>query len=175
MLRYQIRLPENMTLENLVADMTVKAWMMIERNLDFSHHSKLSYSVLQNRIVSIFLENVTTFDLCGAVELCTRGIETMPLYENSKIQTQPEDSILHLILQTGLQEFLDELALKAIDSIKEVLKRQREVEVFQILRMVFRSALADYIYYNPQCGAAKICESSEEINPWGEVSHKLLN
>jgi hypothetical protein len=175
MIRYQIRLPENMTLENLVADMTVKAWMMIERNLDFSHHFKLSYSVLQNRIVSIFLEHVTTYDLCGAVEVCTQGIETMPLSEDSEIQTQSGDSILHLILETGLEAFLDELALKSIDSIKEVLKPQREAEVFHILRMVFRSALAEYIYYNPQCGSAKICESSEEINAWGEVSRKLLN
>jgi hypothetical protein len=175
MYRYQVRLPENMTLEDLVADMTVKAWMMVNRNFDFSRHPYQFYAELQNCIISQLMQHVKTYDLCGAAAVCTNAIENKPLAWNAEQHVQAEDCICHLILQTDLEEFIEELALKATNSIKDILLPHCEIKAFHTLQMVFRFVLADYIYFNPQCGIAKICESSEEITAWGRVAHKMIN
>jgi hypothetical protein len=172
--RYQIRLPENMILQDLVADMTVNAWLMVHRYFIFFHPIDEAHLNFQNCIISNLTKRIKTFDMCGAVSVCNQA-ETRPLRGQSEFEVQPGDTIYHLIMEEDLDEFLNHLALEGTDSLKEILQPESEMEVFKILQMVFRFALEDYLYFNPECGSAKVCEGSEEINAWGSISRKLLN
>lgn len=160
MQRYQIRMPNGWIVEDLIEEMSGKGWDAIKDNLDFSNSLAplKDYRRFQNKLYKAMVPHVHALRLCGIDEICSDLIESAPLSSNpDKFEVSPWDSIYHLFIPVDLHDFVDVLAHQAMQGIETLIKPGKEDQVSQSLREEFKSILADYVYWNPVCGKARIC------------------
>ena len=155
--RYQLRLPNNLLIEDVIASMIVHAWDACKPNFDERHMTENDYLDFTSEIQIGMKPYLAAFDLCGLVPECAEEIEGNPMVDY-------EDRLYHLILPYTFAEFVDQLSYSAFYSVKHLLKEKDSG--LQTLRNIFRRELANYLYYNPACGRIAICDTSKHISPW---------
>jgi hypothetical protein len=155
--RYQLRLPNNLAIEDVVTNMVKNAWEACKPYFDERHMTREDYADFTSEIHIGLKPYLAAFDLCGLVPECAEEIEGGPLVDY-------EDRLYHLILPYTFAEFIDQLAYSAFYSVKHLLKEKDSG--LETLRHVFRHDLASYLYYNPACGRIPICDGSKHVNPW---------
>jgi len=155
--RYQLRLPDNQTIESAIGVMIERSWDACKPYLDQTHIKPEDLIDFKEEIHIAIKPYLSAFDLCGLVPECAEEIEGNPMVDY-------EDRLYHLILPNTFVDFVDQLAYAAFYSIKHLLK-QREAAL-EVLKKSFRRELNTYLYYNPACGRVAICNSSKPVNPW---------
>jgi len=155
--RYQLRLPGNLRIEDVISNMLRNAWETCTPYFDERHKTENDYADFTSETHIGMKPFLAAFDLCGLVPECAEEIEGNPMVDY-------EDKLYHLILPYTFAEFVDQLSYSAFFSIKHLLKEKDSG--LQILRSVFRRELSNYLYYNPACGRIPICDGSKHIDPW---------
>lgn len=170
MARYQIRTPENCLLEDVVERMAEKSWEVLEAwnvfrrpstQEDIRHFKLATHQALEPYI--------RTYKLCGVSNVCSEKLQSTPwAFEAHSLDASPWDLVYHLFPKDGLEEFLEDLSWKALQSIRDFLKPDMETGTLSMLRIVFRYVLGEYMFYNPVCGKTDLCvySSSAPIEPW---------
>ncbi|HEY4490590.1 MAG TPA: hypothetical protein VI958_01270, partial [Acidobacteriota bacterium] len=131
----------------------------VKRELDSMEVPFQSYRNLESSVVDALSPFLSVSTLCGTHLVCTDGIGAEPLPET-------DDRIYLLSLPHGLEELIEMVANKALDSVllslgietAEALKRRVKAGIFQ--------SLMPYIFHNPFCGNHEICRHSQPLNPW---------
>ena len=165
--RYQIRMPRSIVLEDIVSDMTVKAWLMINNNFDFSKRPMDYYGEFHNNVLNKMIELVKAYDTCGSQDQCTDGVDGRPWATGPAQVAHRDDCICHLFVTEDLEHFLTDVSLESMDLIKTILKPRTETKVLSTLQMIFRCILGDYLCHNPNCGETDLCHTAIQIEPWG--------
>jgi hypothetical protein len=167
MLRYQIRMPKSIVLEDIVSDMTVKAWLMINNNFDFSKHPMDYYEQFHNQVLTRMVELIKAYDTCGTQDDCTGGIDGKPWATGTGQEVHKDDCICHLFVGQELEQFLAEISTASMEIIRPILKPRTVSKVLSTIQMIFRCILGDYLCHNPKCGTTNLCQTAVQIYPWG--------
>jgi hypothetical protein len=155
--RYQLRLPHNMLIEDVLTTMVQHAWQACKPQYDHHRMTEKDYEDFAAETYIGMKPYLAAFDLCGLVPQCAEEIEGNPMVDY-------EDHLYHLILPCTFAEFVDQLAYSAFYSVKHLLK-QKDTGL-ETMRNIFRRELSNYLYYNPACGRIPVCDGSKSISPW---------
>jgi hypothetical protein len=159
MARYQLRTHENQVLEDVIQIMAAKtwgiiqAWEVFQQKPDADQYEKF-YKAIYRRIVP----NFRTYKLCGYSNICLdEAISTPWTPPAFPLNPSPSDLVYHLFPAKGLEQFLDDLAESAMESIDAVVKPELKEEVQSLIRTAFRTILGEYLFFNPVCGKTELC------------------
>jgi|GEM_PF-3169430 len=155
--RYQLRLPDKLTIADVIATMVHKAWDVCQPYVDERNRTPEDYADFEMEIHVGIKPYLAAFDLCGLVPECAEEIEGNPLVDY-------EDSLYHLILPHTFSDFVDQLAYSAFYSIKHLLTQKEQG--LEEIRRAFQHGLGSYLYFNPACGRLEVCDTSTPIDPW---------
>src|SRR3990172_2439772 len=165
MARYQLRTPENVVIEDVIDEMAGKAWQILEA-WDVFEAEKFpaqSYSHFREHLSSATAPYIRAYKLCGTFNICLEEVTGTPwAIEVHSLDACPSDLVYHLFPKTELDDFLNDIAEKAADAIRSLLKPETERGVLSTLRVVFRCVLGNYLYYSPICGEAELCVYSSQ-------------
>jgi hypothetical protein len=167
MKRYQIRMPRAIVLEDIVSDMTVKAWLMINNNFDFDKKPMDYYEDFHNVVLNRMVQLIKAYDTCGTQAQCTDGVDTRPWAADPNLEAHTEDCICHLFVSEDLEQFLGEISIGSMEVITKILKPHTELKVLSTLQMVYRCILSDYLCHNRHCGDTDLCRTAVQVDPWG--------
>jgi hypothetical protein len=162
MARYQIRTPEQLTINDVVLTMNTRAREVLQAwNFFQSPPSMDEWDHLSSIIRGYFDLYVKTYKLCGISSICLDHVKSTPWSPDSHaLDAAPHDMIYQLLPRTELNEFLEELTTRFYHELVPLLKPDHQEEVVSILQVVFQNVLASYLYYNPLCGFTELCTYS---------------
>lgn len=166
MKRYQIRVPKNFAVENVIEEMASKGWDSIINDLDAERIlvPLKNYRHFQTTMYLAVNSCLRKFILCGMPEFCTDKICMCRLDTRPKPTANNGDQIYLLFLNSNLEEFLDDIVHKGFETLETILKAGRKHTVISKLEETFRAVLAGYLYFNPICGSTPFCEFSETVS-----------
>ncbi len=165
MYRYQIRMPKTMSVEDVIEIAASRAWFLIQHRLDSEQINREYYPEFRNEILQSFLPFLRAYDACGISGICND--EAYPL--NPGHAGHLEDRIRHLILPFKVDFFLDQIALRVLQTIRPILKFTPDQKVLAAVKLILNSTFADYFWLNPWCGKVPICHYSKAIDPWSSL------
>jgi hypothetical protein len=172
MARYQIRTPVEKVIEDVVNEMTEKAWEILKtwNPSDFTRASDVDFYLFRNRVRRCMSGRVKTYKLCGLSNVCLDEVTSTPWAEDEHVlEADARDHVYHVVASHDLEEFLKELALDSLEAVGHLLLGPNSVqEALSTLCIVFRSVLGEYLYYNRICGKTELCiySSSAPVNAW---------
>jgi hypothetical protein len=172
MARYQIRTPVEKDMEDVVNEMTEKAWEILKtwNPSDFTRASDVDFYAFCNRVRRFLSGRVKTYKLCGLSNVCLDEVTSTPWAEDEHVlEAEPRDHVYHVVPSRDLDEFLKELALNSLEPVRHLLHGPNSLEeALSTLSIVFRSVLGKYLYYNRICGKTELCiySSSAPVNAW---------
>ena len=170
MIRYQLRVPKQMTVEDVVGDVTSKAWFMVRHRHNCEELPLRYYRDFQNQIRGVFSHYLKRYSLCGKSDICSDELHKLPWVHQMPDLT---GNIRILELEEGLDDIVEELCRRSLRPIQYALDSRSEDDTVSPLRLAFHSALGEYLCLNPWCGKAQICLYSESLNPWKETTPSL--
>jgi hypothetical protein len=162
MARYQIRTPENMTINDVIFAMNARAREVLQAwNFFESSPSGDDWDHLSSTIRGYLDLYVKNYKLCGISSICLDHVKSTPWSPDSHaLDATPQDMIYQLLPRTELDDFLKELTTRFYHALMPLLKANHEEEVVSIVQAVFQNVLAGYLYYNPLCGFTELCTYS---------------
>jgi len=166
MYRYQIRMSKSMSVEDVIEIAASRAWFLIQHRLDSEEFNREYYPEFRKEILQSFLPFLKAYDLCGVSSICSD--EASPLNPRHACIFL-EERIRHLILPFKLDFFLNQIALRVLQTIRPILKYTSDEKFLATLKMFLSSTLSDYFWLNPWCGKVQICRYSRAIDPWGDL------
>ncbi len=170
MARYQIRTPENKELEDIIQTMATKSWEILKAWNAFQRETtQENFEEYRRTLYLQMVPFVRAYKLCGLSNICVDELRSTPWApETHVLDASPTDLVYHLFPGKGLEEFLEGLAVEALESVKCLIKPDFETETLSILRASYRTILGEYLYLNPVCGKTELCvySSSAPVKPW---------
>lgn len=157
MMRYQIRTPENMTIEDYVREVAEEGWRSLQPFLDLSRVQPWDKRHFSEQVRLTTMEYVRTFDLCGTDPLCSDEVEGGPWLDFG-------DHIYHLM--GNADTFVDDMTFASLETVQPLLMPFVRRRAFMKLQATFRRTVHEYLYYNAMCGKAEMCKRSRSISPW---------
>jgi hypothetical protein len=163
--RYQVRVPKNFVVEDVIDEMASKGWDGIVHDLDADKIMVplKDYRHFQNALFHAVTPYLRNFSLCGMPDFCTDPICMCRLDERPKPSTTLEDHIYHLILDRDLNQFLDDIVEKGFEALDNIVKLGHKDAAVSRLNETFREILAGYLYFNPVCGTTPFCHYAETV------------
>jgi len=156
---YQIRTPRNLAFESILQEMGDEAWKATQDLMDPQSVSGLSLSSYRRAIKSAISPYLKKYDRCNHFPECSDEVEGAPWLDST-------DRVCLLMLPKGLDVFLDDFTFEVLQDSKPLFRSGHARETFRRLRGVFRRGICRYLYFNPICRVAPICQKSVEVNPW---------
>ena len=158
MARYQIRTRDQKSIEDVIDEMAAKAWEILKAWDVFLEIHQDSYQPFRYALRGAMAPYLRTYRLCGLSNICLDEVTAGPwASESHSLEACPWDLVYHLFPNSGLDEFLNDITDRAVNSILHLLKPETEERVFSSVRVVFRCILANYLFDNPVCGKTELC------------------
>jgi hypothetical protein len=161
--QYQIRLNENLTIENLFDKLSLRSWTMIQQDLKSSKLTIQSYRKLSEKIRECLECHIDRYDACGTSCLCNETTLFKPLSANWDPDfIESTDNIYQLFVETTFNQFIDEIADTLTTTLATEISFGRRDKVQTKLATVVKCVLADHIYWNSLCRVSKraVCQPS---------------
>jgi hypothetical protein len=171
MVGYQIRTPPDMVFDDFIRLMTDRAKEVLRVwNVFASEPSDNDWNRFKQEIGNAITPYLKNYSLCGVSSVCLDHARrtTWSINESHSLNATPRDMVYQLFPRKELEAFLEELVTRAYEVLKSSLKSAREEDVHSLLRVIFRSTLGDFLYFNPDCGHTELCTYSvlAHSSPW---------
>jgi hypothetical protein len=172
MRRYQIRVQEKFTIEDVIEEMASKGWDSIIHDLDVDKIivPLKNYRHFQNALCHAVTPYLRHYTLCGKPDFCSDSICMCRQDNRPKPTVDSKDHIYQLYLDSNIEAFLFNVVPKAFEAIEAIIQPGRKEKVLPNLHETFRKVLANYLYYNPVCGTTPFCEYAETFS--AELVHR---
>jgi hypothetical protein len=170
MSRYQIRTPEDKSLEDVLKEMVAGSWEAAKVYFKEGAVSGRDPENFRKSIFSAVMPYVRTFRLCGLSNICLDEVQSAPLAEQAfDVNANPWDLVYHIFFKGDAEEFVDMIAFEALESIKRLVKPDDERLAFAAVEAALIRVLGKYLYYSPVCGQTELCvfSNSAPIAPLG--------
>jgi hypothetical protein len=152
-----------MSMEDAVADISSKAWFLIQHRFDMADLPLRYYRDFRNRIRGVVACYLKGYSLCGVSDICNDPVTKLPW-----VHQMPSlaGTIRMLELPAGFDEFVEELAVHSLQPIRHAGVAESDDDLLSTLHLAYNSILGEYVSMNPYCGRTSICRFSEPVNPW---------
>jgi hypothetical protein len=160
---YQIRLSENLTLENLYDKLSLRCWTMIQKEIKPHHLTLQTYRKLAESLQQALGIYIESNDICGNSCICNETTMSKPLSPAAELDTiETSDKIFQFFVPDSFDGLIEEVADDLTDNLKNVISFGKSEKVHTILSTVLKCVLGDYIYWNSLCRASKrsVCQPS---------------
>ncbi|HSE43654.1 MAG TPA: hypothetical protein VLH08_23030 [Acidobacteriota bacterium] len=153
---YQIRLSENLTIENLFDKLSLRCWTMIQKELKPQQLTIQTYRRLSERLRRNLEIHVESYDICGNSCDCNETTISKPLSPEWELDTiETSDKIFQLFVPHSFDGFIEEVADDLTESLKNAISFGKSEKVHTIVSTVLKCVLGDHIYWNSLCRASK--------------------
>lgn len=171
MARYQIRTPENVTVEDVIHQMASCAWSVLRAWDAFlpSQATDTAFKHFEDGIRITLDPCIKTYKLCGLSNICLEEVKSTPWSAESHVMdAAPQDLVYHLYPGADPDGFLTRLSSGSFESIQTCVKPEFKHQTLSTLRAVFQEVMGLYLYLNPVCGKTELCifSASAPTEPW---------
>jgi hypothetical protein len=172
MVRYQVRTPNPIRLEDVVEELTRDAFhvLMAWHVFNCDQPPASAFQQFEGALHQSLDRCVKTYKLCGLSNICLDEVKSTPWsFESHVMDAQPTDFVYHLYPGANPRKFLENLANESLHSIETLIGTESKDEALSCIYAVFREGLGKFVYHNPVCGKTELCalSSSAPIKVWG--------
>ena len=160
---YQIRLSENLTIQNLFDKLSLRCWTMIQNDIKPQHLTIQTYQKLAQRLRQDLEIHIDSYDICGNSCICNETTMSKPLSPEWEFDTiEASDKIFQLFVPNTFDGLIEEVADDLTQNLKDAISFRKSEKVQTILSTVLKCVLGDHIYWNSLCRAGKrsVCQPS---------------
>ena len=161
--QYQIRLSQNLTIDNLFDKLSLRSWMMIQNDLKPSQLSLNTYRKLSEQIKQSMECQIESYDVCGDSCFCNDVTLSKPLSTDWEPEmVDSTDKIYQLYAYPNFNGFAEEFAKDLANALKDEISFGRHEKVQTVMATVVKCVLADHIFWNSLCRVGKraVCQPS---------------
>jgi hypothetical protein len=146
----QIRVSKDSCLDKVLQEMSKEVWLRIKGFVPIGEDSTDYYFRLREMITRAVNRRVHKYPNCGLTEECHDEIEGGPWMDYN-------DKIYMLTLEDNLEEFIKDIANRALDSIINDFPGEQRSELFGLISGLLNRQFGKYLYFNPVCRHIPFC------------------
>ena len=167
MRRYQLRLPEPMTLSDWLDELAWALWGAFRDHHELAGINPHAFVRIREILGKVLEQHVTTYDRCGLCPECYEGISLNPWAIPTRFSPDVPTRWYLLEIEQSLGELVsavtDRLSMFLVDLVGYAIPiGPFEVEVETALL----KTIGRYLYRNPYCGTTDNCHTARKLNPW---------
>lgn len=172
--RYQLRIREDRSLEDILNESVDAVWVALSRHPSMPVLQPKEREDITSGLRKIFSRFIARYDVCGLQAICEEDIEPAEwnLVRKQELESRhpwqaQEIKRLVLVVEKKLEEFAD--ALEA-EIFKDILATPERAHLAKALRpelgQAIRESIGPYLYRSVACGMSELCREAVPIDPW---------
>jgi hypothetical protein len=161
--QYQIRINEDLTIENLFDKLSLRSWTMIQKDLKPAQLTIQTYIKLSEKVKEGLEPHIDRYDVCGNSCSCNETTLSKPFSNNWDPDfVKSSDKIYQLFVGSSFDQFIEDIAEDLSETLAGEISFGRHHKVQTVLATVLKCVLADYIYWNSLCRVSTmaVCQPS---------------